>query len=354
MPSPGRSLLGGFLMGLANLVPGVSGGTMILAVGLYDEFIGSLADLVRLRFSRRALGFLGLMGLGAVAALVSLAGPAVYLVTEARWVAYSLFIGMTLGGVPLIWRLCQPLRPPVFLAAAVMLLLMARLAFGSDMTQLQASTPVIELARPERMAIAGALAASSMILPGVSGSYLLLILGLYDLVVGSLSSSALREDPAGSMTVLAPVALGAALGIGLLSTALRSLLARWSAASHGALLGLLLGAVLGLYPFQEAVYPELVPRGTRSAILLVAAGSTPEEARERYPSVPAETDLAALIEDLEAAGVSPTRSSLKTRGSRSATFKPSATQVAEALALVLAGFLLTRRLGRGERADQGG
>ncbi len=346
MPSPGRSLLGGFLMGLANLVPGVSGGTMILAVGLYDEFIGSLADLVRLRFSRRALGFLGLMGLGAVAALVSLAGPAVYLVTEARWVAYSLFIGMTLGGVPLIWRLCQPLRPPVFLAAAVMLLLMARLAFGSGMTQLQASTPVL--------IFAGALAASSMILPGVSGSYLLLILGLYDLVVGSLSSSALREDPAGSMTVLAPVALGAALGIGLLSTALRSLLARWSAASHGALLGLLLGAVLGLYPFQEAVYPELVPRGTRSAILLVAAGSTPEEARERYPSVPAETDLAALIEDLEDAGVSPTRSSLKTRGSRSATFKPSATQVAEALALVLAGFLLTRRLGRGERADQGG
>jgi putative membrane protein len=317
-------------MGLANLVPGVSGGTMILAVGLYDDFIGALADLARLRPSRRGLTLLMFMGLGTAAALVSLAGPAVLLVTEARWVAYSLFIGMTLGGVPLIWRLCQPLGPRVFLAAAAMLAVMARLAFGSGTTQLPETTMVLVLV--------GALAASSMILPGVSGSYLLLILGLYDLVIGSLSSSALREDPAGSLAVIAPVVLGAALGVALLSNVLKAILARWSAVGHGALLGLLLGAVLGLYPFQEAVQPELARRGTRSALVMMAAGATPSEARERYPSVPADLDLLALRGKLAAAGVEPTRSALKRQASGLRSYKPGGLQLAASLTLLLAGF----------------
>ena len=329
-------------MGLANLVPGVSGGTMILAVGLYDDFIRSPADLGRLRPSRRALSFLAIMGLGATAAILTLSGPAVMLVTQARWIAYSLFIGMTLGGVPLIWRLCQPLRPPVFLAAAVSITLMAWLAFGSGAAKLPATTPVLVLV--------GALAASSMILPGVSGSYLLLIFGLYDLVIGSLSINALREDPAASLSVIAPVALGAVLGIGLLSNVLKVLLARWSAASHGALLGLLLGAVLGLWPFQEAVHPELTNRATRSAVLLVSQGETSAAARDRYPSVPADTDLVALVAELRAEDIAPTRATLKSRGSAVTFFSPHVSQVAMALALVLAGFSLTRRLGRAGEA----
>ena len=60
-----RSVAGGFLMGLANLVPGVSGGTMIVVTGLYDEFITSIADVTRLRFSRRNVTFLAIVGAAA-------------------------------------------------------------------------------------------------------------------------------------------------------------------------------------------------------------------------------------------------------------------------------------------------
>ena len=61
-PAPQRVVVGGFLMGLANLVPGVSGGTMILALGLYDRFIGAIADITRLRREPRSIVFLGLIG----------------------------------------------------------------------------------------------------------------------------------------------------------------------------------------------------------------------------------------------------------------------------------------------------
>ncbi|MDP6385419.1 MAG: DUF368 domain-containing protein, partial [Planctomycetota bacterium] len=72
LPPPGfRSLAGGVLMGLANLVPGISGGTMILAIGLYDRFIGAVADVTRLRMRRDSLVFLGIVGLGLVAAVLT-------------------------------------------------------------------------------------------------------------------------------------------------------------------------------------------------------------------------------------------------------------------------------------------
>ena len=92
-----------------------------------------------------------------------------------------------------------------------------------------------------------------MILPGISGSYLLLLFGLYETVIGSLSRDELLGNTAASLAILAPVGVGAALGIGLLSNGLKRLLERSSRATHGALMGLLLGSVLGLWPFQEPV-----------------------------------------------------------------------------------------------------
>ena len=101
-PPAVRSLVGGILMGFANLVPGISGGTLILAVGLYDRFVGALADLSRMRPTRDGIVFLAWVGLGAVLAVVTLSSLLVNLVIDHRWAMYSLFVGMTLGGVPLV------------------------------------------------------------------------------------------------------------------------------------------------------------------------------------------------------------------------------------------------------------
>ncbi|MFQ5495640.1 MAG: undecaprenyl phosphate translocase family protein, partial [Phycisphaerae bacterium] len=97
-----RSAIGGVLMGLANLVPGVSGGTMILVVGLYDEFIAAVADVSRLRFTRRNTMFLAVVVAAAAAAIVSLAGTLGRAVEFHRAAMFSLFIGLTLGGAPSI------------------------------------------------------------------------------------------------------------------------------------------------------------------------------------------------------------------------------------------------------------
>ncbi len=338
---PLRALAGGFLMGLANLVPGVSGGTMILALGLYDRFIGAIADVTRLRWRVSAFVFLGILGVGLAVAILGGSGVAVALVTNHRWIMYSLFIGLTLGGVPELVRLARPFTPGTLLAIAVGLGLMVALFLSLS-----------EAAVPENFATlggVGALAASSMILPGISGSYILLIFGLYDRVIGSLSVSALREDPLGCLSVVGPVVLGSALGIALLSNVLRVCLARYRGPSHGLLLGLLLGSVVGLWPFQEPVHPELANKPSRKAIAMLVEGASFEEASAKY--APRFTAVEAEAWRSTYAGA--TKGELKRKGETLRRFEPSAKSVASALGLIVVGFLLTQALsfrGKGRAA----
>ncbi len=319
-------------MGLANLVPGVSGGTMILAMGLYDRFIGAVADLTSLRWSLRTFVFVGILGVGLVLALFGFSGVMVQLVTEYRWIMYSLFVGMTLGGVPQLVGLCSPMSPRVFVAAGVGIGTMVLLAFGLSTVEI----PQTEIV----FAVVGAFAASSMILPGVSGSYILLILGMYDVVIGSLSSSELRENLSGSLRVIVPVGIGAAVGIGLLSNVLKAMLVRFPRASHGFLLGLLLGSVIGLVPFQRPVDAELARKPFRKSVAMLLEGAPVEDVQARYGLSFEDAELA----EVRARYAGMDAGDLKLAAEELEYFRPTAAQVGIVLALMVAGFAVTRFL----------
>ena len=330
-----RAVLGGVLMGLANLVPGISGGTMILAIGLYDRFIDAVADVTRLRLRRESLLFLGAMATGLAAAVLLGSGVAVRLVAEHRWAMYALFVGMTLGGAPELWRLARPHGAGVLVAVAAGFGAMALFAFGTGESTLEPTVPVL-------LAV-GAAGAASMILPGISGSYVLLILGMYDTVIGALSLSEVRESPRDSLLIVGPVVVGAGLGIALLSNVLKALLQRFSGPSHGVLLGLLLGSILGLYPFQESVHPELAHKPTRKAIEAVVLGGEPAGA------------VAAAVDGLDGAALAShaerwsgsDKSTIKRASLETRRFEPSAARLLQALGLFGLGVMLTRLLGRG-------
>jgi putative membrane protein len=263
MPMPTlvvRGAIGGVLMGLANLVPGISGGTMLLAAGVYPLFIESIAEITTLRFRAHAIVALGTIAASAAVAILLLAGGMKTLVVEERWIMYSLFIGLTLGGVPLVWRLAQPATPALWLGAAASFAVMVVMSLGG--TQRggdEASTMLLTLS--------GLAGASAMILPGVSGGYLLLLLGQYEPILGaidSLKSGLLGSNGGGfdlslvmqAMQVVVPVGIGVVIGIVGVSNLLRWLLDRYEKPTLGVLLGLLVGSVVGLYPFQAPVPPE--------------------------------------------------------------------------------------------------
>ena len=214
--------------------------------------------MTRLRFAVAPVVLLGVVVVSALLAVVLLAGPVKDLVVERRWVMYSLFIGLTLGGLPVVWRMARPVDGRTRAGAIIGFLAMAGLALaqasGADSSGTSGSAVL--------MFLAGLAGASAMILPGVSGGYLLLVLGVYvpilsgiDAFRGAVSAGDMGALVDVGLGVILPVGLGVVVGIALVSNLLRIALERFEKFTLGFLIGLLLGAVVGLWPFREPVQP---------------------------------------------------------------------------------------------------
>ena len=245
-----RTALGGALMGVANIIPGVSGGTMILALGLYERFVESVTDVTRLKRNMGSWIFLGILLVGAVVGIGGALIPITWGLENHHHVMYALFIGLTLGGVPIVVKEMKQFgSAPAIVGTVVGLAAMLAVLFL-----------LTNVSLPDNFItyiIAGTIASAAMVLPGISGSYLLLILGLYlpvttaikDFIKAGASLDFATVFSLGVATIL-PIGIGVLLGIAGLTNALKALLHKFHDATLGVLLGLLLGSVAGLYPFK--------------------------------------------------------------------------------------------------------
>lgn len=309
-----RAVFGGLLMGMANLVPGISGGTMLLAVGIYSLFISSVAEMTTLRFSLRACTTLATVALSALLTILLGAGWIKDLVVDFRWIMYSLFIGLTLGGVPLVWRLAKPVDFSFWAGTGLGFIAMVFMALGGGASNSHNASYA-------QLFFSGLAGAGSMILPGVSGGYLLLLLGQYERILTAIDQvkQALQHGEmapfVASLQVVVPVGLGVVVGVVGVSNLLKWLLQKYEKPTLGVLFGLLLGAVIGIWPFQQGRQPlvgELFQGKQLTAEMITALKP------EKWP-----LDY----------------------------FHPSLTQIVLALLLVLAGLTLTlgvERLGRSQ------
>lgn len=317
----GRGVLGGVLMGLANLVPGISGGTMLLAAGIYTDFINAVAEITTFRFRKRSVVVLASVVAAAASAILLLAGVVKNLVVDHRWMMYSVFIGLTLGGVPVIWKLIQRSTKGVWGGAALGFALMAALAI---VQQKELGAAGGGASGTLMLGLAGIAGASAMILPGVSGGYLLLVLGQYipiltaiDTLKEGLRSGDLESVFSVVLAVVLPVGIGVLVGVVGISNLLRLLLRRHEKVTLGVLLGLLLGAVVGLWPFQHGVAPSVgEPFKGRTLTLELLAELEPEDYPTEY-------------------------------------FRPQGVQVLGALAMIVAGFGVTLGVSRLGRTEEG-
>ena len=256
-----RSVIGGALMGLANLVPGISGGTMLLAVGVYPQFISGIAEVSTFKFQPRVILMLGYVAVAAAVVIVGFARLIAMALDQFEWGMYSLFIGLTLGGIPLIWRTLKPADRVSMSSALVAMVLMALLA-TLDPDRLGGSREP-GVASYIMLAVAGCSGGAAMILPGLSGAYLLLILGQYRIIVDAVAfaADAVRSGmwtlAFESLHVLIPVGIGMVVGVVGVSNLMKMLLTNYQRATLGFLLGLLFGAVIGLWPFTQAVLPQV-------------------------------------------------------------------------------------------------
>ncbi|WP_428261438.1 DUF368 domain-containing protein [Haliangium sp.] len=259
---PHLSLLSGLLMGSADAVPGVSGGTIALIIGIYDRFIESLSAVVRTPMLLRsqagraelkaALGLLVPLGVGILCAyyLVTklLVGPeeapGILLRPDTAPICYGFFFGLVLVSLREPWRRIAtfgPSRVILALAGAAGAAIFVGLPY-------QAGTPPTWA-----LLLGGAGAISVMLLPGVSGSLLLVILGQYAAVAGAVHDR--------NLALLAVFVAGMGLGVLVFVPLLRSLLRHHHDLTMAALTGLMAGSLRALWPYKDNYQPKLGPMG---------------------------------------------------------------------------------------------
>lgn len=248
---------------------------MILAAGVYPELVGAVAEITSGRLRRASVSRLTVTVGCALLAVFGVAGGARDAFIAWPVLFFALFLGLTLGGAPLLWRMAQsPGR--VFGAAAaagalaVVLPILVASRGEPAASELAASAPALFGA--------GAVAAFAMVLPGISGSTLLLLMGMYlpFLNAADRLADALGAQPWNLSLVLAallgvlPFFFGIALGIAAAARLVRYFLGAYPQATLGVLFGLLLGATAGLWPFQTMNGVYFAPTGAQ----IVIAGVT--------------------------------------------------------------------------------
>ena len=237
--------LRGLLMGAADIVPGVSGGTVAFITGIYARFLAALsgADLHAARdvvaghwgrVWRRVDGaFLLTLVTGIVISVFSLARVIAHLLETRALLVWAFFFGLILASGVALTRRVPAWSPASALALALALLAAVGVGFAPAFS-LPATLP--------GFFIAGFVAICAMILPGISGSFILLLLGMYPAVLRALD----RLDWA----ALGLFALGAGAGLLVFSRLLHALLARFYAPTLAALTGFLFGSLLLLWPWK--------------------------------------------------------------------------------------------------------
>ena len=294
-----RLLVNGFLIGIANIIPGMSGGTLALVLGIYERLIGALRRIgfstIKkltgvLRFKRHAFteagaelrridfGFLALLGIGAIAALLLTSKLIVYLLNDHHDATYGFFSGLILTSILVPLRMLKAFGWKELLVLLIAVALILSLSVGMGEKQLErvaykaGNEAVMDDGTGHTDGFptywelglffgSGALAISAMILPGISGSFLMLALGVYfplltainTLIEGvpELIRGTLTKAMSGSSLILAFTALGCLFGLLAFTRLLNYLLERYRNLTVAFLIGLMVGSLYGLWPFRE-------------------------------------------------------------------------------------------------------
>ncbi|CAM4453083.1 DUF368 domain-containing protein [Paenibacillus tarimensis] len=236
-----RNIIRGVVMGISDLIPGVSGGTMALALGIYKQLLEAINGIFS-RSWKQHFAFLIPLGIGILAAVFTLSGLMEWLLEHHPKPTFFFFLGLILGIIPLLLRKIEykkSFRASHYLLIAIAAVLVALTAFARE-DGLDTAIKTFTTGDYIFLFFAGWLASSAMILPGISGSFVLLLLGAYPTVIGALSDR--------NLLVIGVVGCGVVIGILVMSRLIHFLLAHYTAGTYAVIIGMVVGSIVVVFP----------------------------------------------------------------------------------------------------------
>ncbi len=238
-----KYFLCGIVFGTANVIPGVSGGTMLVIFGIFDRITDSVSGVKKII---KNIPFLLTFALGAGAGILISAKLISQLFVSFGVQTNLFFIGLILGGIPLIFRLGTTEKKPKPLCIVPFIISMAIVIALSVLERLDIFSFAAEtvegfdLVFSLKLAACAAVAAVTMIIPGISGSFVMMLLGVYETIIGALSDF--------NFYVIIPFAIGAVVGIVAGAKLISMLIAKNRLMVYSALMGLVIGSVYAILP----------------------------------------------------------------------------------------------------------
>lgn len=234
------NMLKGGAIGLAMIIPGVSGGTLAVLLGIYDKIIGSISELFK-DFKASFLFLLPIL-LGAVVAFAALYFPLNLALKYAPFPTIMLFAGFMLGSTPdmILGARKDGFKKFDIASVLIPLAVVVGICFIPNMGDVDLSA-----AMPWHtylvLAVMGVLASCALVVPGISGSMLLLIFGYYEPILSMISG--LRTDFGHSLLVLAIFALGVVVGFFTIAKLMKYLLSKFHRSTMWAIVGFVIGSI---------------------------------------------------------------------------------------------------------------
>ncbi len=257
-------IIKGIFIGIANIIPGVSGGTMAVSLGVYDKIIAAVSNLLK-NWKASVRTLLPLL-IGCALGIVGFTYAIEYLLSQHTFVTCMAFVGLIFGGLPMLFHALKremerAHRKPSLLAFAIFFCVAVFLPMlnpGEDALRTFSITPVELIS----LFLVGVIASATMVIPGVSGSLVMMILGYYYGIINTIKTflEALRHFDLGGMfsagCLLVPFGIGVLLGIFLIAKLITFLFERYGVTTYCAILGLIIASPFAIF-YNTGLFGQL-------------------------------------------------------------------------------------------------
>lgn len=268
--------LKGIVVGAANIIPGVSGGTIAVIMGIFDRLIEALNTLFK-KFKENML-FLIPVGLGAVAGIVGLSRVINWSLTNYEVQTNFFFVGLVAGSIPLIYKRAvskRSFKPVYIIPFLVGAACVIGMAFITPSTGGEAAIQSLTFGNFFQILGCGAIAAAAMVVPGISGSLVMVLLGLYSsvtLAIEKATTFSSFDTMLEGGLVLIPLALGIVIGIFTIAKIIEILMRRFFTGTYFGIFGLMIGSLAALLINMDILHQHFDIYVILGSLVTVAAG----------------------------------------------------------------------------------
>ncbi|MDE6925857.1 MAG: DUF368 domain-containing protein [Acetatifactor sp.] len=275
-----KSILKGMLIGIANIIPGVSGGTMMVSMGIYDKLIHCITHL----FSefKESVKFLFPIAIGMGIAIIASAFGLEWLFESFPVQANLLFIGLILGSLPIMWKNVKRSRMKaghLIAALAFFALVVGMAAFGG--TEGAAANLTFSIVNVLKLFLVGIVASATMVIPGVSGSMVLMLMGFYQPILSAITdfiealTSFDMDGIFAGIGILAPFGIGVVAGVFAVAKVVEIIFEKFPLYAYWAIIGLVVAspvaiALMGGFAALSGMGAMMIVHLLTGAVALIA------------------------------------------------------------------------------------